>query len=70
MCISYGLERRDMNFPTYRQSGLLIAGGYPMQMMMNQIYSNAADPIKGRQMPIMYSSKDHGFFSKIGRAHV
>jgi 2-oxoisovalerate dehydrogenase E1 component alpha subunit len=25
-----------MNFPTYRQAGLLIAGGYPMVTMMNQ----------------------------------
>src|SRR5690348_17164992 len=30
----------DMNFPTYRQAGLLIAGGYPMLDMMCQIYSN------------------------------
>jgi 2-oxoisovalerate dehydrogenase E1 component alpha subunit len=56
----------DMNFPTYRQGGLLIAGGYPLQMMMNQIYSNAADPNKGRQMPIMYSAKDYGYFSISG----
>jgi 2-oxoisovalerate dehydrogenase E1 component alpha subunit len=56
----------DMNFPTYRQAGLLIAGGYPMVDMMNQIYSNEADPLKGRQLPIMYSSKDHGFFSISG----
>ena len=34
------LEPGDMNFPTYRQAGLLIAGGYPMVEMMNQIYSN------------------------------
>ncbi len=47
----------DMNFPTYRQAGLLIADGYPMVTMMNQIYSNEADPLKGRQLPIMYSSK-------------
>jgi 2-oxoisovalerate dehydrogenase E1 component subunit alpha len=60
------LEAGDMNFPTYRQSGLLIAGGYPMQTMMNQIYSNASDPLKGRQMPILYSVKDHGFFSISG----
>lgn len=39
----------DMNFPTYRQAGLLIAGGYPMVTMMNQIYLNEADPLKGRQ---------------------
>jgi 2-oxoisovalerate dehydrogenase E1 component alpha subunit len=60
------LEPGDMNFPTYRQAGLLIAGGYPMVEMMNQIFSNAADPLKGRQLPIMYSSKEHGFFSISG----
>ena len=52
------LSREDMGFPTYRQQGLLIARGYPLVEMMNQIYSNAADPIKGRQLPIMYSAKD------------
>ncbi|MHB2263874.1 thiamine pyrophosphate-dependent enzyme [Aliihoeflea sp. PC F10.4] len=60
------MEPGDMNFPTYRQAGLLIAGGYPMVDMMNQIYSNEADPLKGRQLPIMYSAKDHGFFSISG----
>jgi 2-oxoisovalerate dehydrogenase E1 component alpha subunit len=51
------LEKGDMNFPTYRQAGLLIADGYPMVDMMCQIYSNARDPLKGRQLPVMYSSK-------------
>ncbi|HEU4987698.1 MAG TPA: 3-methyl-2-oxobutanoate dehydrogenase (2-methylpropanoyl-transferring) subunit alpha [Rhizobiaceae bacterium] len=60
------LEPGDMNFPTYRQAGLLIAGGYPMVDMMNQIYSNEADPLKGRQLPVMYSSKEYGFFSISG----
>lgn len=60
------LEPGDMNFPTYRQAGLLIAGGYPMVDMMSQIYSNEADPLKGRQLPVLYSSKEHGFFSVSG----
>jgi 2-oxoisovalerate dehydrogenase E1 component alpha subunit len=60
------LQPGDMNFPTYRQAGLLIAGGYPIAEMMNQIFSNERDPLKGRQLPIMYSSKDHGFFSISG----
>ena len=60
------LPREDMGFPTYRQQGLLIARGYPLVDMMNQIYSNAADPIKGRQLPIMYSSKEFGFFTISG----
>jgi 2-oxoisovalerate dehydrogenase E1 component alpha subunit len=34
--------------------------------MMNQIYSNKADPLEGRQLPIMYSSKAFGFFSISG----
>ena len=34
------LVKGDMNFPTYRQAGLLIADGFPMVEMMNQIYSN------------------------------
>ncbi len=60
------LDREDMGFPTYRQQGLLITRGYPLATMMNQIYSNAADPIKGRQLPIMYSSKEFGFFTISG----
>jgi 2-oxoisovalerate dehydrogenase E1 component alpha subunit len=56
----------DMNFPTYRQAGLLIAGGYSMVDMMSQIYSNSHDPLKGRQLPVMYSSKEHGFFTISG----
>ncbi|HTT96936.1 MAG TPA: thiamine pyrophosphate-dependent enzyme [Rhizomicrobium sp.] len=60
------LDRNDMCFPSYRQQGLLIARGYPLVDMMNQIYSNAKDPIKGRQLPIMYSSKEYGFFTISG----
>jgi len=60
------LQQGDMNFPTYRQQGLLIAQDYPLENMINQILSNAHDPLKGRQLPIMYSAKDHGFFSISG----
>jgi 2-oxoisovalerate dehydrogenase E1 component alpha subunit len=60
------LEKGDMNFPTYRQQGLLIASGYPLVDMMCQIYSNSRDPMRGRQLPVMYSSKAHGFFSISG----
>lgn len=60
------LDPEDMCFPTYRQQGVLITRGYPILEMMNQIYSNAADPMKGRQLPVMYSSKSHGFFTISG----
>jgi 2-oxoisovalerate dehydrogenase E1 component alpha subunit len=60
------LARDDMCFPSYRQQGILITRDYPLVTMMNQIYSNRADPLKGRQLPIMYSAKDYGFFSISG----
>jgi 2-oxoisovalerate dehydrogenase E1 component alpha subunit len=60
------LDRDDMHFPTYRQQGLLISRGYPLTEMMNQIYSNKGDKLKGRQLPIMYSDRAHGFFSISG----
>ena len=60
------MHRDDMHFPTYRQQGLLVSRGYPLTNMMCQIYSNAGDHMKGRQLPIMYSDKEHGFFSISG----
>jgi 2-oxoisovalerate dehydrogenase E1 component alpha subunit len=63
---AFALERDDMCFPSYRQQGVLIARDYPLLDMMCQVYSNAADPMKGRQLPVMYSSRDHGFFTISG----
>lgn len=60
------LASDDMVFPSYRQQGILIARGYPLLEMINQIYSNKADKLKGRQLPIMYSSREHSFFSISG----
>ncbi len=60
------LDRDDMTFPSYRQQGILIARDYPLVEMMNQIYSNRGDKLQGKQLPIMYSAKDHGFFSISG----
>jgi 2-oxoisovalerate dehydrogenase E1 component alpha subunit len=60
------LNADDMCFPSYRQQGILIARGYPLIDMMHQIYSNKRDPMKGRQMPVHYSSKKDGFFTVSG----
>ncbi|MEM8725525.1 MAG: thiamine pyrophosphate-dependent enzyme, partial [Pseudomonadota bacterium] len=63
---SMALASDDMVFPSYRQQGVLIARGYPLIEMINQIYSNKGDKLKGRQLPIMYSSREHSFFSISG----
>ena len=63
---AHALASDDMVFPSYRQQGILIVRGYPMVEMINQIYSNRGDKLKGRQLPIMYSSRAHSFFTISG----
>jgi len=60
------LQAGDMCFPTYRQQSLLMAREYPMVDMVCQLLSNEADPLKGRQLPVMYSVKKDGFFTISG----
>jgi 2-oxoisovalerate dehydrogenase E1 component alpha subunit len=58
------LNPGDMCFPTYRQQGLLLArDDVDMVEMICQLLSNERDPMKGRQLPVMYSYKRAGFFS-------
>jgi len=60
------LKDGDMCFPTYRQQSLLMAREYPMVDMVCQLLSNERDPMKGRQLPVMYSVKEKGFFTISG----
>lgn len=63
---AFALADDDMIFPSYRQQGMLIARGHPLVEMINQVYSNRADRLKGRQMPVMYSARDCNIFSISG----
>ncbi|MFC4255977.1 3-methyl-2-oxobutanoate dehydrogenase (2-methylpropanoyl-transferring) subunit alpha [Altererythrobacter xixiisoli] len=63
---THALDFEDMIFPSYRQQGCLIARGYPLVDMINQIFSNRADKLKGRQLPILYSAKSVNFFTISG----
>jgi 2-oxoisovalerate dehydrogenase E1 component alpha subunit len=60
------LNPDDMCFSTYRQQGILIARDYRLFDMMCQCFSNECDPLRGRQMPVMYSSQKYGVFSIAG----
>jgi 2-oxoisovalerate dehydrogenase E1 component alpha subunit len=60
------LSSRDMCFPTYRVLSWLMARGYPLANLVNQIFSNERDPLKGRQLPILYSARAYGFYSLSG----
>lgn len=63
---THALASDDMVFPSYRQQGILITRGYPLVEMINQIYSNRGDKLKGRQLPILYSSRASSFFTISG----
>ena len=63
---AFALEPGDMCFASYRQQGLLIARGWPILDMMCQIYGNARDRLKGRQLAILYSAREAGFFTLSG----
>ncbi|MBS0325476.1 MAG: 3-methyl-2-oxobutanoate dehydrogenase (2-methylpropanoyl-transferring) subunit alpha [Proteobacteria bacterium] len=64
---AFALEPGDMCFPTYRQQSLLLArDDISMVEMMCQLFSNQRDPMKGRQLPVMYSYKRAGFFTISG----
>jgi len=60
------LERGDMCFPTFRVLSWLMARRDPVVDLVNQIFSNARDPLQGKQLPILYSARDYGFYSLSG----
>ncbi|TFZ07642.1 3-methyl-2-oxobutanoate dehydrogenase (2-methylpropanoyl-transferring) subunit alpha [Ramlibacter humi] len=61
------IDPGDMCFPTYRQQGLLLSrDDISMVELICQLMSNERDPMKGRQLPVMYSYKRAGFFSISG----
>lgn len=63
---SLAMAAGDMCFPTYRVLSWLMAREYPLLDLVNQIFSNEMDPLKGRQLPILYSARKFGFYSLSG----
>lgn len=55
------LNDQDIVFGQYREAGVLMWRGFPLDRFMNQCYGNEADMGKGRQMPVHYGSTEHRF---------
>ncbi|TAL91172.1 MAG: 3-methyl-2-oxobutanoate dehydrogenase (2-methylpropanoyl-transferring) subunit alpha [Candidimonas sp.] len=61
------LSDGDMCFPSYRQQSLLmVRDDVPLVDLICQLLSNQRDPLKGRQLPVLYSVRRAGFFSVSG----
>lgn len=59
----YGLRPSDYLFPYYRDQGVLLAMGVTPEQILNRYFGNASDEMKGRDLPNLYSFKEHRIFS-------
>ena len=60
------LKPTDMLFPSYRQQGLQFVRGMSLVDLMCQLLSNTRDMCKGRQLPVLYHSKERHLFTISG----
>lgn len=57
------LDAKDFVFPSYREPGLSLYRGVSIYKMLCNLYGNAEDECKGRQMPVHYSFPEQKIFS-------
>jgi TPP-dependent pyruvate/acetoin dehydrogenase alpha subunit len=50
------LRASDWVFPSHREHGAWFWRGYTLAQYIDQLFGNAGDPIKGRQMPVHHSA--------------
>ncbi|MBI5419647.1 MAG: hypothetical protein HZA60_06120, partial [Deltaproteobacteria bacterium] len=47
----FALQEGDWVFPSYRDQGVALLHGYPLSALVGQLFGNASDLTRGRQMP-------------------
>jgi 2-oxoisovalerate dehydrogenase E1 component alpha subunit len=57
------LRAGDWIYSSYREIGSALYRGYPLRAFLCQMFGNAEDPIKGRQMPVHHSVRSLNFVS-------
>ncbi|MBM4360781.1 MAG: thiamine pyrophosphate-dependent dehydrogenase E1 component subunit alpha [Deltaproteobacteria bacterium] len=55
---AHALRSTDWLFPCYREFGGALLRGMPLQRYFDNLYGNANDPAKGRQMPDHWTYRD------------
>lgn len=58
--VGNALEKDDVLWCQYRELGVLMWRGFTTTDALNQLFSTADDPGRGRQMPISYTKKEIG----------
>src|SRR5215468_12617105 len=54
---AFALRPQDWIFPCYREFGAALWRGMPLERYIDNMFGNAGDPAKGRQMPDHYCSR-------------
>jgi 2-oxoisovalerate dehydrogenase E1 component alpha subunit len=60
---AFALRQNDWIFPCYREFSAALWRGMPLQRYVDNMFGNANDPVKGRQMPDHYTWKKGRFGS-------
>ncbi|MBX3181290.1 MAG: pyruvate dehydrogenase (acetyl-transferring) E1 component subunit alpha [Polyangiaceae bacterium] len=55
---AYAMREEDWLFPCYREFGAALLRGLPLQRYIDNMFGNANDPVKGRQMPDHYTCRE------------
>jgi pyruvate dehydrogenase E1 component alpha subunit len=54
---AYAMREQDWIFPCYREFGAALLRGMTLQSYIDNMFGNANDPVKGRQMPDHYTCR-------------
>jgi pyruvate dehydrogenase E1 component alpha subunit len=60
---AFAMREKDWIFPCYREFGAALWRGMPLQRYVDNLFGNANDPVKGRQMPDHYTFRKGRFGS-------
>jgi 2-oxoisovalerate dehydrogenase E1 component alpha subunit len=60
---TWALRPSDWIFSCYREAGAALFRGYPLRTLLCQLYCNAKDPVKGRQLPAHHTARELNFMS-------
>lgn len=58
---SYALKPEDWMVPAYREQGAALLRGFPLKLLVAQLYGNREDILKGRQMPNHFGNRSINF---------
>ncbi len=60
---AFAMRKDDWLFPCYREFGAALMRGLPFQKLVDNMFGNANDTVRGRQMPCHYTCRAVGWAS-------